>query len=108
MSELLPPELKDQLPKLSEQEGADDPTVFAKFLFPASGWIWLVTEGQSVGDDFMFFGYVIGFEAEWGYFTLRELEGVNVRGLIIERDDAFEPCALSDCLSQSTSSPAKN
>jgi len=98
MSRLLTEELRKALPKLREQEGAADPVVFAKFFFPASGWTWLVTEGQPEGDDFTFFGYVIGFEAEWGYFALSELDGVNVKGLTIERDCYFEPSKLSACL----------
>ncbi|MBK8467590.1 MAG: DUF2958 domain-containing protein [Chloracidobacterium sp.] len=101
MKELLSEELKARLPKLYEQEGAIDPIVHAKFSFPASCWLWFVTEGQTTGSDFTFFGYVIGFEAEWGYFTLGELEQVNVNGFTIERDDDFEPQTLSTCLSGS-------
>lgn len=103
MRTLLPTELKNRLPKLCEQERVADPIVYAKFSFPASGWVWFVTEGQAEGDNFTFFGYVIGFEAEWGYFTLRELEEVNVSGLVIERDEDFEPRPFSNCFSLSTS-----
>ena len=99
MSSLLTEELRKALPKLREQEGSTDPIVYVKFFFPASGWTWFVTEGQPEGHDFTFFGYVIGFEAEWGYFTLKELEEVNVNGLMIERDCYFEPGKLSGCLS---------
>ncbi len=98
MRELLPPELKRQIPKLYSQDSAADPIVYAKFSFPAAGWLWYVTEGQPECADFMFFGYVMGIEAEWGYFTLRELEQVNVNGLVIERDESFEPLTLSSCL----------
>lgn len=107
MSRLLTEELRMALPKLREQEGSADPTVFAKFFFPASGWTWFVTEGQPEGDDFTFFGYVIGFEAEWGYFVLSELEGVNIKGLMIERDRYFEPGKLSACLSDLGITPIK-
>lgn len=99
MSTLLPEELRKALPKLRRQEGSADPVVYEKFFFPASGWTWLATEGEAQGDDFVFFGYVIGFEAELGYFTLRELEEVNVNGIVIERDCYFEPGKLSTCLS---------
>ena len=99
MSRILTEELRKALPKLREQEGSDDPIVYMKFFFPASGWTWLVTEGEAKGEDFVFFGYVIGFEAEFGYFTLKELEGVTVRGLVIQRDCYFEPRKLSACLS---------
>lgn len=99
MQRLLSKELIDGLPRLYEQQGADDPIVYAKFFFPAGSWTWFVTEGQPEGDDFTFFGYVIGFEAEFGYFSLRELEEVNVKGIVIERDLYFEPGKLSTCLS---------
>lgn len=97
MSRLLDDALRGTLPKLREQEGSADPTVFAKFFFPGSAWTWFVTEGNAQGDDFLLFGHVIGFESEWGYFTLRELEDVEVSGLRIERDLSFEPTPFSRC-----------
>lgn len=100
MSRLLDDALRSNLPKLRQQGHFSDPIVFAKFFFPASGWTWFVTEGEPRGTDFLFFGYVIGFEGEWGYFTLRELEEVNIKGLVIERDDYFEPCWFSVCCSE--------
>ena len=97
MKPLLTPEMIHGLPKLYEQEAIADPIVHARFFFPAGSWIWLVTEGENDGDDFLFFGHVIGFESEWGYFTLRELEEVNVAGFMIQRDEMFEPCSFSFC-----------
>ncbi len=85
MSRLLTKELKNTLPPLRGQGDAGDPVVYAVFYFPASDWRWFVTEGEATDDDFTFFGHVIGFEREWGYFSLRELEEVNVHGLNIER-----------------------
>lgn len=98
--ELLPPELKNQLPKLYEQEKTEDPIVYIKFFFPAGNWTWFVTEGERRGDDFMFFGYVVGLEREWGYFTLRQLEGINIQGLTVERDGYFEQQRFSLVLAQ--------
>ena len=95
MSKLLTEELRKALPKLREQEGSDDPIVYAKFFFPASGWTWFVTEGEAQDDDFLFYGHAIGFDSEWGYFTLRELEEVEVVGLRIERDLYFEATPFS-------------
>ncbi len=97
MSRLLNEELRKALPKLREQEGSADPVVFAKFFFPASGSTWFVTEGEAQTDDFLFYGHVIGFEREWGYFTLRELEEVEVSGLRVERELNFEPTPFSRC-----------
>lgn len=95
MLRLLDDALRSSLPKLRQQKDHSDPTVFAKFFFPASGWTWFVTEGEAEANDFLFFGYVVGFESEWGYFTLRELEEVGVSGLRIERDLYFEPTPFS-------------
>lgn len=72
--ELLPPELRAELPPLYAQEGNEDPKVYAKFFFPAGRWTWFVTEGEQKGDDFIFFGYTIGDFEEWGYFSLNELQ----------------------------------
>lgn len=100
MSRLLDDALRNSLPKLRQQSDVSDPVVFAKFFFPAAGWTWFVTEGEATdNDDFLFFGYVIGFEAEWGYFSLKELEEVNVKGIVIERDCYFETDKFSTCLS---------
>lgn len=51
--------------------------------------------------DFLFFGLVIGFELELGYFSLKELtntkQGVKgIQALPIERDLYFTPCRLSE------------
>ncbi len=88
--ELLTPELRAELPELYSQDGNDNPTVYAKFFFPTGNWTWFVTEGEPDGDDFRFFGYVIGHENEWGYFSLNELQGINVHGVTVERDLNFE------------------
>ena len=94
MATLLTEELRKALPKLREQAGSDDPIVYAIFFFPLSYWRWLVTEGERRGDDFILFGYVVGLEAELGYFALSELEGVNIDGLKVERVEDFEPAPL--------------
>ena len=99
MSRLLNEALRSTLPKLREQESSKDPIVHAVFFFPGSGWTWFVTEGESNGDDFIFFGYVIGFEAEFGSFTLSELEELDIHGVRVESARNFEPALLSDCIS---------
>jgi len=100
MMELLPPELREQLPKLYAQEGAEDHFVYVKYFFPAANWTWFVTEGEPSGDDFLFFGYVIGLEKEWGYFTLNQLEEIKFRGLTVERDLYFKQETFSRCLAR--------
>ena len=100
MMELLPVELQHQLPKLYAQEGAEDHFVYIKYFFPAANWTWFVTEGEPHGNDFLFFGYVIGLEKEWGYFTLQQLEEIKFRGLTVERDLYFKQETFSRCLAR--------
>jgi len=95
--QLLTMELRAQLPRLHTQETEKDPTVHLKFFTPDSRWTWYVTEGQEEEEDFRFFGFVIGFENEWGYFVLSELEAARgPRGLPIERDLYFTPRHFSE------------
>jgi hypothetical protein len=98
--ELLTKELREQIPSLysQEQTAAEEKQVYAKFFFPAGNWTWFVVEGEDEGDDYVFFGYVIGFEAEWGYFTLNELQNINVKGLTVERDLYFKPGKFADII----------
>jgi hypothetical protein len=97
MSRLLDDVLRHALPKLREQSDSQDPIVFAKFFFPASRWTWFVTEGQQTNNDFLFFGHVMGFEPEWGYFSLSELESIEISGAKIERDVYFEQMPFIRC-----------
>ena len=90
--EFFPDEVRNALPPLYAQEKEKDPTVHLKLFCPWNQWTWLATEGEQQGDDFIFFGYVIGQEREWGYFSLNELSSVTGPfGLKIERDIHFSP-----------------
>jgi hypothetical protein len=103
--------LRAKLPPLYSQEQVEDPMVYVKFFTPDSSWTWYATEGSPVDEndimiregestpavDFLFFGYVIGQDAELGYFSLSELEQIRGRfGLPVERNLYFEPCKLSE------------
>ena len=98
MMELLPSEAREQLPKLYAQEKIEDPLVYLKFFFPAGHWTWFVTEGESLDGDFLFYGYVIGSDKEWGYFTLNQLEEINIQNLTVERDLYFTQESFSRCI----------
>jgi hypothetical protein len=109
---LLPDSLRERMPGLYSQENERDPMVACKFFDPTSQWTWYATEGAPVDEDgyydtdkekvdYLFFGYVVGFEPELGYFSLNELktakEGMRgLRALPIERDVWFEPKRLSE------------
>jgi hypothetical protein len=95
--QLLTDELRSQLPPLYAQENEKDPIVYIKFFTPWAGWTWYITEGSAEGDDFIFFGYVIGQFKEWGYTSLNELQSVRgPGGLTIERDLYFKPKRRSE------------
>jgi len=97
--ELLTAELRAGMPPLYSQEKKTDPVVHCKFFTPWSNWTWFVTEGEPDEKDFRFFGYVCGFEEEWGYFVLSELESVRgPAGLVIERDLHFTPRPFSEVI----------
>ena len=90
--DFFPDEGKNSLPKLYSQEKEKDPTVHVKFFCPWNQWTWYATEGEQQEDQFICFGYVIGHEREWGYFSVTELSSiVGPMGLKIERDIHFTP-----------------
>jgi len=94
---LLTDELRARLPPLYSQEAEAEPMVYAKFFMPGTGWTWYVTEGSPQEEDFLFFGFVVGLESEFGYFLLSELESVRSQlGLEVERDLAFHEGRLTD------------
>ncbi len=98
--QLLPNYIKKQIPPLYSQENNPDPKVVCKFFDPTGSWTWYVIEGQQQENDYLFFGYVIGHEAELGYFTLSQLidakrKAEGFAALPIERDLYFTPQRLS-------------
>ncbi len=89
---LLTKEIEKKLPKLYSQEHEKNPKIIVKFFHPLSSYTWYVTEGERQEDregDMLFFGLVDGHEKELGYFTLKQLEEISVRGLGVERDKWF-------------------
>ena len=92
--ELIPREIKEQIPKLYETEDVKDPIVHIKLFLGA--WTWYITE-ISIDEDICF-GYVISpFGKELGYFSLDELTSLRGRyGSWIERDLYFKTTKLSN------------
>ena len=64
---------------------------------------WYVLEGQPEGDDFTLFSIVVGMaETEYGYASVKEMEGITVDGsqyglgmLNIKQVPDFKPCPLA-------------
>jgi hypothetical protein len=97
---LLSKELAEQLPRLyANEELGLAAQALVKFFTPDSNWTWYATEYDP--ENRIFFGYVIGFEDELGYFSLDELEEVRgPLGLPIERDEHFKPSSLEEIRQQ--------
>ncbi|MCL6753372.1 DUF2958 domain-containing protein [Nostoc sp. CCCryo 231-06] len=91
--ELLPAEIRALLPALYAQSECSDAIAYIKFFTPDSNWTWYVTEFD--GED-TFFGLVVGFDEELGYFSLSELQEYRgALGIVIERDLHFKLKRLS-------------
>ena len=92
---------------LMKQSGQDylelwEKQVITKFFCPYSYWTWYAVEFN--GND-TFFGYVMGHENEWGYWSYQEIQettvtlgGYKVPG--IERDCSFTPIPVRDRVAQ--------
>lgn len=96
---LLDKSSRDKLPSLYSGEGLGLMAIApVKFFTPDSNWTWFASEFD--GDD-TFFGLVVGFEAELGYFSLKEMQTVRgPLGLPIERDLHYEPKTLKALLDE--------
>ena len=98
---LMTKELYEKMPKLgaTSNKKTEEIPIICKFFNPVGSWTWYVMEGQPEGDDFIFYGFVRGFENEFGTFSLKELESVKGSlGLGIERDLHFKEHMLSEAV----------
>ena len=105
---------RERLPKLYANEPLGlEALAQVKFFTPSSNWTWYASEASAVMkdgtyralsevdandpdvEDVIFFGLVNGFELEFGYFSLSELESIGGGlQLPIERDRHFTPTSL--------------
>jgi hypothetical protein len=76
----------------TEQVPGDDKLVYIWLKDPKRGWNWFGVEYDP--KERIFFGYVQGFENEWGYFSLDEL--IDCRRVMV--DWTFEPLPLRELL----------
>ena len=81
-------------PRLYEQDGAEDPTVYAHYFSCVNGWDWWLLEFDGTDEAF---GLVEGYDDELGYFSIKEMAELNrqMGFAAIERDEHFEPKPLS-------------
>lgn len=104
--QLLTKEIEARLPRLGSTENIpeQEKVVQVKFFSPYSNWTWYAVEGEPLMNEetgyktnFMFFGLVQGFEREWGYFSLNELESARKGPLpLVERDLYFTPVTIKE------------
>jgi len=93
--------IEKQIPALNSTEivPTAEKVAIVKFFNPSGAGTWYAVEGERVGEDFEFFGFVespLGPDcSEWGYFRLSELESVRGPfGLGIERDIHWTPAPI--------------
>lgn len=78
----------ENIPKLYQTEGipCKEKVIVMHFFF--GGCDWYVVEYSP--EEKIFFGYAILNNdyacAEWGYFSLEELESINVKGMQVDKD----------------------
>jgi len=90
MKELMTKELEEVLPKLYATENIklEEKILQVRYRSINSNWEWYLVEYDK--DKKLAFGYIKGFENEWGYFSLKELEEINDECLSIIRDKTFQ------------------
>ena len=99
---LMTKEIINRMPKLYETEhiSCDDKIAQVKFFNPYGAGTWYGIEYDPKEE--LFFGYVSilgGYNDEYGYFSLQELESIEIfPGLGIERDRSFKPTKMRDII----------
>ena len=93
MNELIPQEIRKQVPPLYATEDIADPVAYLKLFL--DGWTWYITELSIDGD--IAFGFVVSpFGSELGFFSINEIKDIEGSiGLGFERDLYFKPTPLS-------------
>lgn len=82
-------------PLYSQDSKGDNAIAVCKFFL--QGYTWYVLEAEKNGDDYEFYGIIVGQFTELGYFTLLQLKNVRGKwGLGVERDRGFKPTKVKD------------
>jgi hypothetical protein len=94
--DLWPATVARKVPALYSQEKEKDPTAWVKLFSPYTNAVWYITEYDPSSKEA--FGWAdLGMGGgELGYISIRELEGLNKKGLpLVERDLSWKPVPLS-------------
>ena len=90
--------LEKRFAEVGSQENVKNPIVVAKFFNPVGAGTWYATEYDPTTKTF--FGYVSifgGWNDEWGYFSLDELESYKGPfGIGLERDLHWDETRFSE------------
>lgn len=84
--------IKDLLKNAAElytQDGKGKKAVVYLVLEGINGWKWYITEYNK--KENIAFGYVQGFEEEWGYISIEELEENIKEGYIYIKSQEVKP-----------------
>jgi hypothetical protein len=95
---LLTADIRKRLPALYATDGmpAKDRKIICKFFSPYSNWTWWILEFD--GEDTLFC-YVKGYEKEFGYASLDELQTTKWHGVpAVERDMHYGEHTLQEVL----------
>lgn len=94
MQQLMTREIAKTAPRLYEQDGAEDPTVYAHYFSCMNGWDWWLLEFDGTDEAF---GLVEGYDDELGYFSIKEMEELNrqMGFAAVERDSMGEAVRLA-------------
>ncbi len=95
---LITKQLEKRFQEVGNQSQLSNPLVIAKFFNPVGELTWYATEYDA--DREICFGYVTGlWEDEWGTFSIKELESVQLPfGLHIERDLYFQEIRFDEMI----------
>lgn len=92
--ELITSEMAKNLPKIGETKGKKEKTLWIRFYTPWVFQSWEVAEYDP--KTRLCFGWVRGFENDWKYFSLDELESIQgPYDLKVVRDTHFRPINFS-------------
>ncbi|MEM8858904.1 MAG: DUF2958 domain-containing protein [Chloroflexota bacterium] len=84
------------IPKLygTEHQKDFEKIVWVKLFTPRSDWTWYITEYDP--NKQIAFGLVDGFEREWGYISIQEIDEMNADFCSVERDLHFDPITYGE------------
>lgn len=96
--DLLPQYLEKTLPPLGNQQDKREGAIaYVRFFTPWSRWMWFATEYDR--GSRIFFGLIVGEDAEYGYFSLDDLEAMeDLLGLRVVHDVFWTPKPLGACV----------